>query len=342
MNHSELAAALAAKENTVRDLDGRLEDAARKNDVDALRSLGAERSVVLCEADVLRPRICLLSDLAEAECLAVEDSAWEAEVEMLRDRLAELDRPADTGPLPGESCVLEVRAGVGGADAALFAAQLWSMYADWARRNGWEAEEAGASIGKDGLGVRNASLRVSGPGAYTRLAPEAGVHRIQRVPVTEARGRIHTSTATVAVLPEPEAGEGLLDWADIRTDTFHASGNGGQSVNTTDSAVRLTHGPTGTVATASTKSQHRNKEIAYGVLCARVAEAERQRGLAERAADRRQQIGDGSRSGRTRNYDIPEDVVVDYDTGTRHTGVARILAGDLSGIEAARGEARAR
>ncbi|MEM9757424.1 MAG: peptide chain release factor 1, partial [Pseudomonadota bacterium] len=223
------------------------------------------------------------------------------------------------------------RPGTGGEEAALFAGDLYRMYTRYADAQGWRVEvleEAQTELG----GLREVVARIEGDGVFARLKYESGVHRVQRVPDTESGGRIHTSAATVAVLPEAEPVDIQIADADIRVDTMRASGAGGQHVNTTDSAVRITHLPTGIIVTSSEKSQHRNREIAMAVLRARLYDAERRRAEAERSADRRAQVGTGDRSERIRTYNFPQGRVTDHRINLTLYRLDQVVAGDLDEI----------
>ena len=224
--------------------------------------------------------------------------------------------------------IIEIRPGTGGDEAALFAGDLLSMYRRHAEQQGWTFQMLDLTESDLG-GVKEAVARIEGEGVFARLKYESGVHRVQRVPETESGGRIHTSAATVAVLPEAEEVDIDIPAGDIRIDTMRASGAGGQHVNTTDSAVRITHLPTGIVVTSSEKSQHQNRANAMAVLRARLFDMERARADAERAADRRSQVGSGDRSERIRTYNFPQGRMTDHRINLTLYALDRIMAGDL-------------
>lgn len=241
----------------------------------------------------------------------------EEELVVLNENLLTIEHEVKVALLPKDeadkkNAILEVRAGTGGEEAALFAAELFSMYQRYADIHGWRFEIL--SISEIGIGgYKEASALISGQGVFSRLKFESGVHRVQRVPQTESSGRIHTSAATVAVLPEAEEVDVQIEDKDIRIDTYRASGAGGQHVNTTDSAVRITHIPTGVVVTQQDeKSQHKNKAKALKILRSRIYEAERQKREVERASSRKSQVGSGDRSERIRTYNYPQGRVSDH------------------------------
>jgi peptide chain release factor 1 len=262
----------------------------------------------------------------------------EEEIGLLHTKIEELERQLKVQLLPKDaadekSAILEVRAGTGGEEAALFASDLFRMYQRYADAHGWKVNILSASESSTG-GYKEIIASITGKGVFARLKFESGVHRVQRVPETEAQGRIHTSAATVAVLPEAEEVDIKIDDKDLRIDVFRASGPGGQSVNTTDSAVRITHLRTGLVVSQQDeKSQHKNKAKAMKVLRARLYEMERAKREAERAQDRRSQIGTGDRSQRIRTYNFPQGRVTDHRIGLTLHSLGLVLEGrDLDEI----------
>jgi peptide chain release factor 1 len=257
----------------------------------------------------------------------------EDELRQLERRLPALEHAVKVALLPRDEAdargaILEIRAGTGGEEAALFAGALYRMYQRYAEVRGWRFEPLSISDTGRG-GIKEVIVAIKGRGVFRRLKYEAGVHRVQRVPVTEASGRIHTSAATVAVLPEAEDVDVRIDENELRIDVYRSSGPGGQSVNTTDSAVRITHLPTGIVVTQQDeKSQHKNKAKALRVLRARLYERERAAREAERAASRKGQVGSGDRSERIRTYNFPQSRCTDHRIGLTLYKLDQILAGE--------------
>src|SRR6202049_4551846 len=291
--------------------------------VNAIKSYNSTR-------DALEESEALIADPnsdADLKSLAGE------EAEILRRRFAALERDVQFLLLPKDSAdnssaIVEIRAGTGGQEASLFAGDILKMYTRYAQLQGWKAELLSLSESDLG-GVKEAMLGVEGEGAYAKLKFESGVHRVQRVPVTESSGRIHTSAATVAVLPEPEDVDVDVNDKDLRIDVYRASGAGGQHVNKTESAVRITHLPTGiVVAMQEEKSQHKNKAKAMKILKARIFEAERERQASARAAERKGLVGSGDRSERIRTYNFPQGRVSDHRINLTLYKLDRILSGD--------------
>jgi len=265
-----------------------------------------------------------MRELAEMELPEVE-----IQLEQLEKDMQILLLPKDAAD--ERSAMLEIRAGTGGSEAALFAGDLFRMYERFASTKGWKVEVISASDGEAG-GYKEVIATITGKGVFSKLKFESGVHRVQRVPATESGGRIHTSAATVAVMPEAEEIDIEIRQEDIRIDTMRSSGAGGQHVNTTDSAVRITHMPSGIVVTSSEKSQHQNRAKAMQVLRSRLYDAERQRADSERSADRKSQVGSGDRSERIRTYNFPQGRMTDHRINLTLYKLDRMMEGDLDEV----------
>jgi peptide chain release factor 1 len=322
------------------ELDERLTDPEVLQDPDRLRVLGQERAHL--EAVVAAGRRLerllvdlgaareLLDDSEDPELLGLaeeEAQGLDARLPELVEEVRELLLPRD--PMEDRPAVVEIRAGTGGDEAALFAADLLRMYRRYAERMGWSVDLLSLSEGIPGA-VKEAVMEVRGRGAFGRLRFESGVHRVQRVPETESQGRIHTSAATVAVLPEAQEVDVDIDPQELRIDVFRSSGPGGQSVNTTDSAVRITHLPSGLVVSCQDeKSQHKNKAKALKVLRSRLLDRKLAEQDAERAADRRSQVGTGDRSAKIRTYNFPQSRVTDHRIGLSSYRLDDVMDGDL-------------
>ncbi len=279
----------------------------------------------------------ILSMMADPETDPEMKTLAEMELEELKERIPALESEVKLQMLPkdeadGRNALLEVRAGTGGDEAGLFAADLFRMYQRFSDRMGWKFEIM--DMQETGIGgTKEAVAEISGNDVFRHLKFESGVHRVQRVPVTESGGRIHTSAATVAVMPEAEEVDVNIEDKDLRIDTYRAQGAGGQHVNTTDSAVRITHIPTGIVVTQQDeKSQHKNRAKAMKILRARMYDAERERQANERAQNRKDQVGSGDRSERIRTYNFPERRITDHRIGLTLHNLDNFLEGDMSDV----------
>jgi peptide chain release factor 1 len=322
-------------------LEARMADPATARAPGELAKLGKELADLRPLVDSGRRYQETQRGLAEAKELAADSDPEVAEMARaelleLEARLAAVEQeirllliPKD--PTDAKDAILEIRAGAGGEEAALFAADLFRMYTRYAESRGWKLEPLSESA--IGGGFREIVVGVKGKDVFGRLKLERGVHRVQRVPATEAAGRIHTSTVTVAVLPEAEEVDVQINPADLRIDVFRSSGPGGQSVNTTDSAVRVTHLPSGVVVVCQDeKSQHKNKAKALRVLRSRLLEAEMEKRAAERASDRRAQVGTGDRSEKIRTYNYPQNRVTDHRAGVTLHQLDRVMEGELDDL----------
>ena len=317
-------------------LEAKMNDGAAGEDI---AKLAKEYSELRPVVEQIGEYQTLLSDLEEAQLMLddpdMKDLAAE-ELPTIKARIPEVEHALQLALLPKDAAdarpaMLEIRPGTGGEEAALFAGDLLRMYQRYCEARGWTfdvIEEQQSEIG----GIKEVVVHIKGEGVFARMKYESGVHRVQRVPETESGGRVHTSAATVAVLPEAEDVDIYIDANDLRIDTMRSSGAGGQHVNTTDSAVRITHLPTGLVVTSSEKSQHRNREIAMQVLKTRLYDMERQRVHDERSADRKSQVGSGDRSERIRTYNFPQGRMTDHRINLTLYRLDQILAGDLDEI----------
>ncbi len=313
-------------------------------DMDRFRKLSRERSEIDPVVALFKTYTSTEADLATAiEMMSDPDmkEMGEEEMKAAKVRIEELEAQLQVELLPkdpddGRSVFLEIRAGTGGDESAIFTGDLFRMYSRYAEQNGWRVEVMSENPSELG-GYREVIARIEGEGVYGRLKYESGAHRVQRVPETESQGRVHTSACTVAVLPEAdELAEVVLNPADLRIDTFRASGAGGQHINKTDSAVRITHIPTGIVAECQDdRSQHKNKARAMSVLEARINDIQRQEQQAKEAAERKSLVGTGDRSERIRTYNYPQGRVTDHRINLTLYKLAQIMEGSLDELTGA-------
>ena len=337
---------LHAVEEKYRELESLISDPAVLADMPKWQKLSREHAQLAPVVEKYREYKKVREGLAEAKAIFDDNPdadmrrLAEDEIAELRPRLEALERELPILLLPkdpndAKNVIVEIRGGVGGEEAALFAGDLFRMYARYAERRGWRVDVIDKNATEIG-GFKEISFSVDGAGAYSFLKYESGTHRVQRVPVTESGGRIHTSAVTVAVLPEAEEVEVEIAPADLRIDTYCASGAGGQYVNRTETAIRITHLPTGIVVQCQDeKSQLKNKEKAMRVLRARILEAAREEQAATVAADRKSQVGSGDRSERIRTYNFPQGRVTDHRIGLTLHKLAAVLDGDLDELLAA-------
>ncbi|MEM5468370.1 peptide chain release factor 1 [Celeribacter marinus] len=304
-----------------------------------IAALGREYSELRPVVEQVRAYQGLLADLDEAQAMLADPDMKELaeeEIPALKEQIPAAEEALQLALLPKDaadngSAILEIRPGTGGDEAALFAGDLLRMYQRYAEAQRWKFEIIEMQEGEVG-GIKSVTANVQGAGVFARLKFESGVHRVQRVPETESQGRVHTSAATVAVLPEAKDVDIDIQANDIRIDTMRASGAGGQHVNTTDSAVRITHLPTGIIVVSAEKSQHRNREIAMNVLKARLYDMERQKLHDERSATRKSQVGSGDRSERIRTYNFPQGRMTDHRINLTLYKLDAVMNGDLDEV----------
>jgi peptide chain release factor 1 len=338
----EVLKKLEGIERRFEELTALLSDPAVVSSGERYRKVAKERAGIEPTVQAFQGYRRLLKDLADNETLLAEKDAdlremAKEELSALRPRVAPVEEqlkilliPKD--PNDEKDVLLEIRAGTGGDEAGLFAAELLRLYLRYAERRGWKAEVVDLSGGNLG-GVKEAVVTISGDAVYSSLKYESGVHRVQRVPATEAQGRIHTSTVTVAVMPEAEDIDVQVNPADIEMDVFRSTGSGGQSVNTTDSAVRLTHKPTGVVVKCQQeKSQLKNRTMAMKMLRAKLYEMELEKQQSARDAARKSQVGSGDRSEKIRTYNFPQDRLTDHRVNYTRHNLPAVMDGDVQDV----------
>ena len=317
-------------------LEAKMADGAEASEIASLAREYSELKPVVSEIEAYKQCVADLADAQEMLDDPDMRELAEEEIPVLSARIPALEAALQVALLPKDAAdarpaMIEIRPGTGGDEASLFAGDLVRMYQRYAEAQGWRFEVIEEALTELG-GVKELIGHIKGQGVFARLKYESGVHRVQRVPTTESGGRIHTSAATVAVLPEAEDVDIDIPSTDIRIDTMRASGAGGQHVNTTDSAVRITHLPTGLIVTSSEKSQHRNRDIAMQVLKTRLYDLERQRADQERAADRKAQVGSGDRSERIRTYNFPQGRMTDHRINLTLYKLDQVMQGDLTEV----------
>ncbi len=323
-----------------KEIEGKLSDPNIVNDMKAYKELSSDLKKLTPIVEKANEYENILSQIKENEELLEDEELKELakeELKELKERLSQLENEIKILLLPKDEAddnnvILEIRAGTGGEEAALFAADLFRMYSRFAEKKGFKIEVLSKSMSDTG-GFKEIIAEVKGKGAYSLFKYESGTHRVQRIPVTESQGRIHTSAATVAVLPEAENVDVEINPEDLRIDVFRASGHGGQHVNTTDSAVRITHLPTGTVVSCQDeKSQYKNKEKAMKILKSRLYDLYRRQKEQERAEERRSQIGSGDRSERIRTYNFPQGRITDHRINLTLYKLDSIMEGELDEV----------
>jgi len=338
----EVLAKLQSIERRFEELTHQLSDPAVASSGERFRKVSKERAQVEPTVNALRAYRRLQQEIADNEALLAEKD--EGIREMAKEELAALRPRVDPAeeqlkvlliprdPNDDKDVIVEIRAGAGGDEAGLFAAEVLRMYLRYAERRGWRCEVADVSGGTLG-GVKDATVTISGDAVYSWMKYESGVHRVQRVPATEAQGRIHTSTVTVAVMPEAEEIDVQLNPSDIEMDVFRSTGSGGQSVNTTDSAVRLTHKPTGLVVKCQQeKSQTKNRAMALKMLRAKLFEIEIEKQQSARDAARKSQVGTGDRSEKIRTYNFPQDRLTDHRINYTRHNLPAVMDGDVQDV----------